>query len=226
MAESIFARVRRVLSGSVEDAVDGLERAGGASVMREAMREVDRALDEVRATKQAAAARRLLAERQTRMIAERLSALTDKARFALAEGREDLAEAAVTRQIALEAEAERLEDVKGEAAEEEARLDECIAALEARAQNMRDDLKAYEAAQGEADAMAMKAGAAAGPAARVDRRVDRAEAAFERVMGNASAKVGDPKTARSIAEIDAMQKSATVAQRLAALKATAPDRAA
>ena len=41
MAESIFMRVRRVISASIEDAVDAMERAGGTSVMREAVREVD-----------------------------------------------------------------------------------------------------------------------------------------------------------------------------------------
>ena len=38
MAESIFIRVRRVISASIEDAVDARERAGGSSVMREAIR--------------------------------------------------------------------------------------------------------------------------------------------------------------------------------------------
>ena len=59
MAESIFMRVRRLISASVEDAVDAMERAGGPSVMREAIREVDRAIDEVRAEQEAASARRL-----------------------------------------------------------------------------------------------------------------------------------------------------------------------
>src|SRR5215210_8711063 len=66
VAESIFARVRRIISGSVEDAVDAMERTGGPSVMREAIREVDRAIDDARAEHAAAAARRLQAMRQQR----------------------------------------------------------------------------------------------------------------------------------------------------------------
>jgi len=38
MAESIFARVSRLLSATVEDAVDRMEQAGGDAVMREAIR--------------------------------------------------------------------------------------------------------------------------------------------------------------------------------------------
>ena len=74
MAESIFMRVRRLISASVEDAVDAMERAGGPSVMREAIREVDRAIDEVRAEQEAASARRLQAMRQQRMFRDKLAA--------------------------------------------------------------------------------------------------------------------------------------------------------
>src|SRR5829696_2234023 len=75
VAESIFSRVRRIISGSVEDAVDAMERAGGTSVMREAIREVDRAIDDVRAEHATAAARRLQAMRQQRLFREKLAAL-------------------------------------------------------------------------------------------------------------------------------------------------------
>src|SRR5215217_8258739 len=106
MAESIFLRVRRLISGSVEDVVDAMERAGGTSVMREAIREVDRAIDEVRAEQEAATARRLLAMRQQKMFRDKLGGLEEKARFAMGENRDDLAEAAVSRQLEFEAQAE------------------------------------------------------------------------------------------------------------------------
>src|SRR5437868_11536529 len=46
MAESIFTRVSRLLSATVEDTVDRMEQAGGDTVMREAIREADRAIDQ------------------------------------------------------------------------------------------------------------------------------------------------------------------------------------
>ena len=49
MAESIFARVSRLLSATAEDTVDRMEQAGGDAVMREAIREADRAIDQVKA---------------------------------------------------------------------------------------------------------------------------------------------------------------------------------
>ena len=48
MAESIFARVSRLLSATVEDTVDRMEQAGGDAVMREAIREADRAIDRLK----------------------------------------------------------------------------------------------------------------------------------------------------------------------------------
>src|SRR3954449_1963287 len=91
MAESIFARVSRLLSATVEDTVDRMEQAGGDAVMREAIREADRAIDQVKAELQSTMARRLQAARQQRMLSERAEELTTKAKFALGEGREDLA---------------------------------------------------------------------------------------------------------------------------------------
>src|SRR5918994_63247 len=138
MAESIFMRVRRLISASIEDAVDAMERAGGPSVMREAIREVDRAIDEVRAEQEAATARRLQAVRQQRMFRDKLAALDDQARFAMAEKREDLGEAAVSRQIDFEAQAGRLEAVQVEAASEASRLEECLVALNTRKAQMEE----------------------------------------------------------------------------------------
>ena len=103
MAESIFARVSRLLSATVEDSVDRMEKAGGDAVMREAIREADRAIDQVKAEREATMARRLQAARQQKMFNERVEELTTKARFALSEGREDLAEAALSRQVDFEA---------------------------------------------------------------------------------------------------------------------------
>ncbi len=56
-------------------------------------------------------ARRLQATRQQRMLAERAEELTVKAKFAQGEGREDLAEAALSRQIDFEAQAKKLDAV-------------------------------------------------------------------------------------------------------------------
>lgn len=222
MAESIFARVRRVVSANVEDSVDQMERRGGPKVMAEAIREVDRVVDEVRAEHESATARRLQAMRQKRMIVDKLAALDGKARFALAESREDLAEAAIARQIELEAQSTRLDAVQSEAAEEEARLEECRTQLATRKAEMEAALAAYHTSQREAEI-----GGDGGPRPKRnhERTVERAERAFDRAMGGAGVVASvrlDAQAGAKVAEIDVMQKSAAIAQRMAALRLDQP----
>src|SRR4249920_1291354 len=109
MSESIFARVSRLFSASVEDSVDRMEKAGGDAVMREAVREADRAIDAVKAQAEAAMARRLQAARQQKLLGEKVAELSEKASFAVASGRDDLAEAAITRQVDFEEQSRKLD---------------------------------------------------------------------------------------------------------------------
>lgn len=220
VAESIFGRVRRVIAGSVEDAVDAMERAGGTGVMREAIREVDRVLDEVRGEHEAAAARRLQAMRQARMFREQAAALEEKAQFALTGNREDLAEAAIARQIDFEAHAERLDAAQSESAEQAERLEACLAALKARKEQMEEELAVWEANRREA----MAGGDTAAPRrkAGVERRVAQAEAAFGRILkdvNGAGLPRADARAAAGVAEIELLQRSAAIAQRMEALRA-------
>ena len=219
MAESIFARVSRLLSATVEDAVDRMEQAGGDAVMREAIREADRAIDEVKAELESTMARRLQAARQQKMLGERVEELTTKAKFALGEGREDLAEAALSRQVDFEAQAKKLDAVQSQARAEEQRLEDGLAALRARKTQMEDALQAYLTSRRDA---ALGGDGPARPDRSAEKKVDAAEQAFDRAMAGVGG-VGftrvDADTINRVAEIDGMQKSATVAERLAALKA-------
>lgn len=219
MAESIFTRVSRLLSASVEDAVDRMEQAGGDVVMREAIREADRAIDEVKAQLESVMARRLQAARQQKMLNQRVEELTGKAKFALAEGREDLAEAALSRQVDFEAQANKLDAIQSQAREEEQRLEDGLAALSARKRQMEDALSGYLVSRREA---ALGGDGPRRPGRSAEKKVDAAEQAFDRAMAGASG-VGfsrtDADTINRVAEIDGMQKSATIAERLAALKA-------
>ena len=219
MAESIFARVSRLLSATVEDTVDRMEQAGGDAVMREAIREADRAIDAVKMDQQSTMARRLQAARQQKMLTERAEELTTKAKFALREGREDLAEAALSRQIDFEAQASKLDAVQSQAREEEQRLEDGLAALSARKRQMEDALQAYLISRREA---ALGGDGPVRPDRMAERKLDAAEQAFDRAMAGAGG-VGfaraDADTINRVAELDGLQRSATLAERLAALKA-------
>lgn len=220
MTESIFVRVQRVLSTGVETGVGAIERASGSSLMREAIRQVDRALDDICAEQAASRARRAQAARQQQTLRERLATLSEQARFAMSKGREDLAEAAVARQLDYEAQAERLKKDQAQAAAEAARLDACLAAMKVRKAEMEKELAAFQTARREAACGEY----AATPAERSRTKVARAEAAFERAMaaaGGGGAGLIDPEEAAKLAEVDAMQRDDRIAARLAALRAQA-----
>ena len=218
MVESIFNRMSRILSAGVESSVDRLEKVGGEVVMREAIREAGRAIDQVKSERVAVRARRLLAERQQDLLSKRVGELSQKARFAIDNGRDDLAEAALSQQVECEAQVEQLGETQAEARAEEARLDEAMAALMARKSRMEESLSAYAQARSEASSIdgASRSGRSA------ERKVDAAEQTLARVMASAAAGAPswaeDPTIAR-VAEIGTLQKSAMIAERLAGLKA-------
>ena len=221
MAESIFVRVQRVISGGAHSGLDAVERASSASLMRQALREVDRAADDLRTEAEVARSRKAQAAAQQQQIKERLATLDEQARFTLEKGREDLAQAVVARQIELEEQARQLKAAEAEAGKDIARYEEALAAVKARRAQMEKELAAFQAAQ--RDAAALSAAAAASPEQRSERKVARAEEAFERAMSAAGIAVGlaQPEEAAKLAEVDALQKEAAVAARLEALKAKA-----
>ena len=217
--ESIFIRVQRVLSGTVETATGALERVSSTSLMREAIRQVERAQDEARAELDSLRARRIHAERQRESLQERLATLQEQASFAISKNRPDLAQAAIARQIEFESELERLKKVAADASSEAARLEECAQQLKVRKAQMEQELHVFQATQREAD---ICGAGASSPVDRTESRVSRAEATFERAMaaaGGVTTNLMDREHASKIAEVEALQREATIEARLAALKA-------
>ncbi len=219
MAESIVVRVKRIISGSVYDTVEAMERAGGTSVMREAIREVDRVVDEVKSERDKATAARLQAVRLQSLYKERLSTLQEKAEFAIDAGREDLAEAALHRQVEFEGQIVALGKAENDAADKERQFEENLASLTMRKEQMEEELKSYEIAQQGAGI-----GADVGESSqrKKESRVERAEAAFDRAISGAGGNLGQTKTdmahAVKVAEIDALQKNSVIAERMEALR--------
>jgi phage shock protein A len=217
MSDSIFVRVQRVVSGGVGTAIDAAERLSGASVMRQAIREMDCAVEKARAEREAARSRRLQAEHQLEACRKQLAVLKEQARFAVGKQRLDLAEVAVGRQIDVEGRIATLAKAEAEAKADEGRLGESVDALKLRRGQMYEELRAFEAAQHAASSDFEAPGS---PDSQVQRRAERAEEAFERALAAAGGFGGartSPDAAAKVAELEALQKEAAIAERLAAL---------
>ncbi|MEA3015725.1 MAG: phage shock protein [Sphingomonadales bacterium] len=217
--ESIFVRVQRIVSANIEMGMSAVERASSGSLMREAIREVERAEDEARAELHAARCRRTQAELQKALLRDRIAGLEEQARFALSKERPDLAGTAVARQLDHEAQVKQLDKTEAEAADEEKRLDECLAALKLRKAQMEKELAPFKASRCDTAAATNVCGS---PAERAKRKASRAETMFERAMAAAGAPgpgLMDPDESAKLAEVDALRREAAIAERLAAMKA-------
>lgn len=218
MSDSIFVRVQRVVSGGVGSALDAAERLSGTSVMRQAIREMDAAIEKADSERESARARRLQADHHLQACRKQLATLKEQAQFALGKQRLDLAEAAVGRQIDVEAQIAALAKAEGEAKADERRFGESVDSLKLRRGQMYEELRAFEATQ---RAAASDCEAPGSPDARVQRRAERAEEAFERALAAAGGLSGgraSPDAAAKVAELEALQKEAAIAERLAALQ--------
>ena len=219
MTESVIKRVKRLISGKIEDSVDAMEKAGGTSVMREAIRETQRAIEDVKVERDDVTLRRLQAIRQQKLYKDRLVSLTEKATFALNEGREDLAKAALTRQVDHEAQIVQLEKVELSSTEQEREWEVALAQLELRLATMQEELKAFQTAQSE---LGINSESGTNSPRKASRKIDRAEAAFNRAMagagGTARITAVNVETAKSLAEIQTLQRERDVEARLEALR--------
>ncbi|HEX4892417.1 MAG TPA: PspA/IM30 family protein [Hyphomicrobiaceae bacterium] len=224
MTESLVLRVKRLVSGSLNGLVDALETANAEVVMREAVREIETAIDDVKEE----LGRVVASSHQNRRIQEKMKAklveLTERATLAVSQGRDDLAEAAIARQMDFEGQIPALEKSLDELTAKKAELEGYVAALEDRKREMEADIAAFVAARETAADIAGTTGGHGSVGASAERRADRAQKAFDRAMNGSAGTPGMPKSDREtlakLNELERMARSSKIADRLASLKAT------
>lgn len=221
MSESLASRVKRLVSGSANMIVTAVESLAPEMVMEEAIREVDSAIDDVRAelgqvmTRQYHATRRLAAENKKH------EELSESIKVALSESREELAETGVERLLDIEAQIPVLETAIGETREAQVELEGYVAALRGRKAEMKEELREFRASQ--KDAAASGGGDGSGPqGSDTERRVEKASDAFDRAMeiggGIGGGDTPDRKSAAMNAELEQLARKNRVNERLAQFK--------
>lgn len=222
MSETLTQRVGRLIAGGFHSLVDAVENAAPESVMAQAVREIDTAIADVRADLGTVEAQRHLTAKRLTEESARHETLGEQASFAVEQGREDLAQAALGRQIDIEAQLPVLESRLAALAEDRARLEGYVVALQAKRREMLDALEDYrKAMEQKASATGTSTGTSR-PGESVNQRADRAGAAFDRIFqrqtGLAGTRGGDTNAAQ-LAELETLSRDNRVAERLAQLKA-------
>ncbi len=226
MKENLTNRVGRLISGSFNALVDAVENAVPETVMEEAIREVDGAIDDVRAELGRVVANKHLAN--TRLIEEnrKYETLSDNIDLAVKEARDDLAEAAIAQQLDIEAQIPILEAAIADGSNQEKELESYITALQAKKREMQDDLRQYRESVSDASAVATggpRSATAKGSSVAVN--VDKASSAFDRVLEkatglSASRSNMDAETAAKTEELEKLAQKNRIQERLAAIKSS------
>lgn len=217
MREGLVKRVSRIISASTNALLDSIESATPELIMEQAVREIDDAIGDVRDQLGKAEAARYLSAKTLDDENRRHTALAEQIEIAVQEDRDDLAEAAIAKQMDIEAQIPVLEKAIAETDQEISELNAYIGALQGKKREMREQLREYARATDHASNG--PAGEQQGGSRATAEKVEQATGAFNRILE----KAGVPTSASSadaskLAELEELARSNRVKERLARLK--------
>jgi len=219
MKEGITSRVGRIIAGGAHKIVDMLENSAPKTVLEEAIREIDSAIYEVRSELGKTAAKKHLTTSRLKDENSTHQELSSKIELAIQEKREDLAEAAIARQLDIEAQVPILENTIRECTESEKRFEGFITALQAKKRQMQEELKAYCESQSEAQAVRHSGKNSATGINKVDARVACAESVFDRLIEKSTSSCCDMENESQLAELEDLSRKNQIKERLETIKA-------
>jgi phage shock protein A len=222
MADSLKTRVGRLIAGSVHALIDHIEDQNPGAAMEQSIREADGVIDEVRQELGRTSANRHLAQQQHARLNSQHADLLTQIDVALAQGREDLARTAVSRQLDIEAQIPVLETTLADFARQETELQGYVAALLAKKREMEDALQAFRANRAASQAATGASGVA--PARSAEDRMSNITGAFDRIHQRQTGLSGtdQQKTlqqAAQLKELDDLVRDHKIAERMAQIKA-------
>lgn len=224
MKETLSGRVGRLISGSFNALIDAVENAAPEIVMEEAIREIDGVIDEVRTELGRVVANKHMSN--TRLMEEnnKYEELATNIELAVEKDRDDLAEAAISKQLDIEVQIPVLENNIAECGSKEKELESYIQALQAKKREMQGELIQYRESNKEAAAISGDGPVtSANTKQSVNAKVEKAESAFDRVLEKATGlssvqQKTDAQTAAQVAELQDMAHKNRVSERLQSIK--------
>jgi phage shock protein A len=221
MAETLKTRVGRVIAGGVHALIDKIEDQAPEAMMEQSLREADGVIADVRHELGVVSANRHLTQQQHARLNSQHETLLGQIEQALGQGREDLARAAVARQLDIEAQIPVLETTLAEHVRQETELQGYVAALLAKQREMQEALEAFSKSRAAAASAAATAGAAGSNA---EQRMGAVTGAFDRLYQRQTGLSGTDRTASleqtaRLKELDDLVRENKIAERMAQIKA-------
>ena len=220
MSETLSRRVGRLVSGGFHALIDAAENLAPEAVMNESIREIERAVDEVRAELGRVLAQKHLAAKKMADESNRHETIDANLQAAVDAGRDDLAEAGIAEQMDIEARLPILENTIADCAAQEKELEGFIAALQAKKREMQQQLQDWRAAQ-QSMGTGKTASGNGSDLNRIARDAEKSSNAFDRIMGrqNSVHSSTDAAQLAKLKELEDLSRNNRIAERLAALKA-------
>jgi phage shock protein A len=220
MTDSIATRVTRIISASVHTLLDAVADATPEATMAQAIREVDEAIDDVRAELGQVEASKHLATSSLNKFNTQNEDLAAQIELAVAKGEEALARAGIAKQVDIEDQIPVLQRALQEAKEKGQELEGYIVALLAKKREMESALQDFVIARAAAQG---SGGTIAKPGTTQDK-VERAGSAFDRTLARQTGVTGvvfplNPDAVH-LRELKELARNHRIEERLAALKAS------
>lgn len=227
MYENLRGRVSRIISVGISAVVGAVEGLSPEGVMEEAIQEINEAAQEVNDERGRVIASNYMANKRLKEKQASHEELERKIAVAVAESRDELAEAGIARQLDIEAQIPVLKEAADDLAAKETELNSFIAALNAKKREMQEDLAKLRASRAKSGSPVgtenggnAKSGA---DMSAVDKKVARAASTFERIMAQQTGLPGAESASLTdqakLAELDKLNRENRIRERLMAVKA-------
>jgi len=224
MSETLTGRVGRLISASITALFDEKDDSSPDAVMAKAIAEVDAVIDEVRLELGRVVASRHLANKRLMNEQRKHEALAVEIDLLIGQGRDDLAEAAIARQIDIETQIPLLNVAITNASNQLEDLEAYVAALQAKKREMSVELQTFQFVQKQ-EVQIQGSGAVLADNANVATGLDRATSDVDTARESATdmASSGDldrdnQALTIKLAELEELMRKKKIKARLSSIK--------
>lgn len=220
MKDTIRSRIGRILTGTANTIVTKIEGLAPEVILEQAVHEVDSAIDEAKVELGRIKAQKYHVNKAMAKLNRENDEIEDQLEVAQKEGREDLLEAGVSRQLDIEDQLPALQGQMEDLSHQSDELERAITGLLGKRNEMEDELFEFKRNQAKAAAAGAEGAVPGAPMGSTSQaKAERADRAFSRVMQNTTGVRRESLRANSeegekLLELSKLNKRARIEARL------------